>query len=40
MDKKQRKELFSKLEKLPKQIQNTLTAGHIARHIKVVRGLK
>lgn len=40
MDKKQRKELFKKLEKLPRAVQKALTVGQVARHIKVVRGLK
>lgn len=40
MDKKQRKELFKKLEKLPKSVQKALTSGQIARHIKVMEGVR
>ncbi|MDM5264769.1 hypothetical protein PF327_11240 [Sulfurovum sp. XTW-4] len=39
MDKQQRKELFRKLKTLPKSVQNTLTVSHLARHIKVMKGL-
>jgi len=39
MNKEQRKELFKKLNKLPKAVQNTLTVSHLARHIKVMKGI-
>lgn len=39
MTKQERREFFKKLEKLPKAVRNTLTAKHLARHIKVMRGV-
>ena len=39
MNKTQRKELFNKLDKLPKAVSKALTVSKIARHLKIAKGV-